>query len=216
MSAPVFTFDEAAHVYRDINGLIVPSVTQCLKAVGLISFAGIDPHVLERKRQLGTLVHKVTELYDKGENLDDYEIPPSVQEYVDGYITFRSDTGFAPTIVESRSIAEVHGMWFGMQPDRVGELNGVPHIIELKCTAQSHPAHGVQLAGYATGLYGARPSINRASVVLGPQHRRGYKFYSFDDPADYRIWVSALALTSWQQNNRIFQIEDVPERLDAV
>lgn len=212
MNNAVFTFDEAAHVYKDINGLIVPSVTQCLKAVGLISFEGINPAILERKRQLGTLVHKVTELYDKGENLDDYEIPEPVLEYVDGYITFRRDTGFTPTIVEARSISEVHGMWFGLQPDRVGELNGVPHILELKCTAQPHPVHGVQLAGYATGLFGPKPTMPRAALQLGPQFPRGYKLRPYDDPADYRTWISALALTCWQQNNKLFVAEDIPER----
>jgi hypothetical protein len=44
---PAFSFDSALHVYRDERGILVPSVTQCLKANGLISFAGINPAVLE-------------------------------------------------------------------------------------------------------------------------------------------------------------------------
>lgn len=216
MATAAFTFDQAAHVYRDDTGMIVPSVTQCLKAVGLISFNGISPAILERKRQLGTLVHKVAELYDYGEDLGEYDIPEQVLEYVEGYIMFRKDCSFTPSAIESRQIGEVYGMKFGMQPDRVGEINGIAHILELKCGAQQHPAWGWQLAGYGTGLYGPRPTLSRAALQLGPQFPRGYKIHPYDDPIDYRVWDSALFLTISQINNKLFTLEDVPERLEAV
>jgi hypothetical protein len=211
-----FTFDPEAHCYRDERGLIVPSVTQCLKSVGLVSFDGVNPQVLERKRQLGTLVHKVTELYDKGESLSDFEIPEQVWEYVQGYINFRGDCDFSPIIIETRMLGELHTMRFGMQPDRVGDINGVPHILELKCGAQEHPAWGVQLAGYGTGMYGPRPSLSRAALQLGPQFPRGYKLHPYDDPTDYQTWTCALALTIWQHNKKLFVLEDVPERLEVI
>lgn len=216
MTTAAFTFDEAAHVYRDDNGMVVPSVTQCLKAVGLISFDGINPAILERKRQLGTLVHKVTELYDRGEDLADYEIPDQVMEYARGYFTFCTDCNFVPSIVEARQLASLYGMPFGMQPDRVGEINGVPHILELKCGAQKHPAWGAQLAGYGAGLYGPRRSLARVALQLGPQFPRGYKLHPYDDPTDFRAWDSALFLTHWQLNNKLFTAENIPERLEAV
>ncbi len=214
-TAAAFSFNEQTHVYRDEGGLLLPSVTQCLKATGLISFAGIDPEVLEHKRQLGVLVHKVTQLYDQGETLSEYDIPDEILEYVTGYVTFRRDCDFSPTIIEQRMLGEVYTMRFGMQPDRVGEINGVGHILELKCGASKHPAWGTQLAGYATGLYGPRPSIARAALQLGPQFARGYRLHPYDDPADYQIWVGALALTTWQKNNNLFVIEDVPERIES-
>lgn len=210
----VFTFDETVHVYRDEGGIIVPSVTQCMKSTGLISFAGINPAVLERKRQLGTLVHKVTEMYDKGEDLSQYDIPEPVWDYVHGYVNFRNDCDFTPIVIETRMLGEVHGMRFGMQPDRVGDINGVPHILELKTGAQFHPAWGVQLAGYGTGLYGPRPTLSRVVLQLGPQLTRGYKLHPCDDPSEYQVWMCCLALTSWQNNNKLFVIEDVPERLE--
>jgi hypothetical protein len=216
MSSASFSFDQAVHAYRDERGLVVPSVTQCLKATGLISFAGINPAVLEHKRQLGTLVHKVTELYDRGEDLADYDIPDEVLEYVKGYIAFRSDCNFEPTLIETRMLGEVHSMRFGMQPDRVGDINGVPHILELKCGSQHHPSWGVQLAGYGTGLYGPRPSLARAALQLGPQFGRGYRIHPYDDPADYQVWMASLALTTWQNNHKLFVIENVPERIEAM
>lgn len=215
MATMTFTFDEAMHLYRDGDGLVVPSVTQCLKAVGLISFDGINPAVLERKRQLGTLVHKVTELYDKGESLDEFEIPDQVWEYVTGYVNFRQDSGFTPTVIEARMLGEINGMVYGMQPDRVGEIYGVLHVVELKCGAALHPAWGVQLSGYDAGMYGPKSNIPRAAVQLGPQFPRGYKLHPFDDRTDYQTWQCALALTLWQKNKGLFNTEPVPERLEA-
>jgi hypothetical protein len=211
-----FSFDQALHVYRDERGILVPSVTQCLKATGLISFAGINPAVLEHKRQLGTLVHQVTALYDQGEDLADYDIPEEIWAYVQGYLNFRADCDFTPSLVEKRMLGEVHSMRFGMQPDRVGEINGCPHILELKCGSEKHPAWGVQLAGYGTGLYGPRPTLARAALQLGPQFARGYKLHPYDDPADYQIWIASLALTTWQKNNKLLVIENVPERIEAM
>lgn len=216
MATATFTFDEAAHVYRDGTGMVVPSVTQCLKACGLVSFDGINPQVLERKRQLGTLVHKVTELYDNGEPLDEFEIPEQVWEYVTGYVNFREDCGFAPSLVEVRMLGEVNGMAYGMQPDRTGEICGLMHVIELKCGAAEHPAWGVQLAAYDMGLYGPKSKLSRAAVQLGPQFPRGYKIHAYEDRTDYQTWQCSLALTIWQKNKGLFNNEPVSERLEAV
>jgi hypothetical protein len=215
MSVP-FSFDHALHIYRDERGILVPSVTQCLKANGLISFAGINPAVLEHKRQLGTLVHQVTALHDQGEDLSEYDIPEEIWPYVQGYLTFREDCDFTPSIVETRMLGEVHSMRFGMQPDRVGKIRGQLHILELKCGSQKHPAWGIQLAGYGTGLYGPRPTLPRAALQLGPQFARGYKLHPYDEPSDYQIWMASLALTTWLKNHKLFVIENVPERIEAV
>ena len=215
MSTASFTFEAATHCYRNEHGIVVPSVTQCLNATGLISFAHVAPDILRRKQQLGTLVHRVTELYDKGEDLASYEIPDSVWEYVNGYLTFRNDTGFTPTIIEAQSLGEVHGMFFGMQPDRVGPIHGQDHILELKCGSQVSPAWAIQLAGYGTGLYGPRPTLPRVALQLGSQFPRGYHLHPFDIPSDYQTWFCSLALTSWQNNNKLFELEGIPERLEA-
>lgn len=209
-----FTFDAVKHLYFDAEGIIVPSVTQALKASGLINFDHVHPSVLERKRQLGTLVHKAAELYDHG-TIGGFDIPAEVDEYLVGYIKFRDDCGFVPTWIEQPQLGEIHGMVYGMQPDRAGMLNDELHIVELKCGAASHPAWGVQLAAYATGKYGRGTKVKRAAIQLGPQFPRGYKIHPYEDPNDYQIWACALALTIWQQNKGILTLDDIPERLIA-
>lgn len=211
MATATFTFDEVKHCYRDAEGFALPSVTQALKSVGLISLDGVPWPVLERKRQLGSLVHKVTELCDKGENLDDFEIPEVILPYLEGYVNFRNDCGFTPDLVEYRILGNIHGMVYGMTLDRTGEIDGVNHILELKCGASEHPAWGVQLAAYDLGLHG-KPTLPRVALQLGPQFARNYKLHSYTEPTDYQIWGSALATTIWKQNKGLFVIEDIPER----
>ena len=57
--AQVLTFDPEKHEYR-INGVLVPSVSQILAP--LYDFSKIPRDVLERKRQIGTAIHKAIEL----------------------------------------------------------------------------------------------------------------------------------------------------------
>ena len=218
-TATQFTFTPETHIYADANGIMRPSVSQVIKGEGLISFAGISPSVLERKRQLGTLVHKVTELYDQGEDLNEYEIPNEVWPYVEGYLNFRNDCQFDPRLIEHRVLAQVHGMWYGMCLDRRGQIDGVDHVIELKCGASEHPAWGVQLAAYCMGLdLGSTNKLKypeRAAVQLGPQFPRGYKTHPYTEQSDYTEWVNCLSSSIWKINKRLFSFENEPERMIA-
>lgn len=214
-----FVFDAASHTYHDCKGLLLPSVTQVLKAEGFINFDGIPHHILERKRQLGTLVHQATQLLDQGEELAQFVIPSEVLEYVDGYINFKNDCLFEPDpeFIEHRMIGELFRMRYGMTLDRRGNINGIRHIIELKCGASEHPAWGLQLAGYDTGVNAThgRAFDARAAVQLGPQFPRGYKIHPYEESSDYQVWMNSLANTIWKMNHRLYSPEPVPERLAA-
>jgi hypothetical protein len=211
-----FTFSPEKHIYADSNGIMRPSVSQVIKAEGLISFDGISPSVLERKRQLGTLVHKVTELYDQGEDLNEFEVPDEVWPYFEGWVNFRNDCGFEPRFIEQQMLVCVNQMWYGMKLDAEGPIDGEPTIIEKKCGSSEAPAWGVQLAGYALGKYKIiKDCPARAVVQLGPQFPRNYKRFPYRDPADYTIWLNSLANTIWKINHRIFSFENEPERMIA-
>jgi hypothetical protein len=215
-TATPFTFTEATHIYADVNGIMRPSVSQVIKGEGLISFAGISPSVLDRKRQLGTLVHKATELYDQAEDLTQYEIPGEVWPYFDGWVNFRNDCGFEPRYIEQQMLAQVHGMWYGMRLDAEGPIDGENSIVEKKCGASEHPAWGVQLAGYALGKYPTeKEKPGRVVVQLGPQFPRNYKTYTYREPSDYTVWLNSLANTIWKINKRLFSFENEPERMVA-
>lgn len=211
-----FTFDDATHTYTDEIGVVIPSVTQCLKAENFINFDAVPFNILERKRRLGTLVHQAAQMWDEGDELDAFDIPAIVFEYLDGYVNFCEDTDFTPTLIETRKIGSVYGMRYGMCPDRDGILNGEPHVLELKCGASEHAAWGLQLAAYDIGLENSalppRARRKRVALQLGPQFKRGYDLHPYEDPADYQIWLNCLANTLWKQNKRKLHLEDIPER----
>lgn len=206
-----YQFDESKHAYYSSTGLLIPSVTQILKAGGYINFDGVRVGVLERKRQLGTLVHKLTEIYDQGENLDEYEIPDVVIPYCEGWANFRVDSGFIPNRIEHRMIGEVHSMCYGMCLDVDGWMDGDYYIFEKKCGTSESPVWGLQTAAYDLGLNG-KPTARRAAVQLGPQFPRRYKLFPYSDPVDYQIWGAALAQNIWKQNHKLFTLENIPER----
>lgn len=215
MAALAFTFDAAKHLYHNAEGLVVPSVTQALKASGLINFDHVPPRVLERKRQLGTLVHQAAALYDQGVPYVEIEMPDIVAQYLEGYIMFRTDTGFTPSLIEEAQLGAIFGMVYGMTPDRAGMLNDEMHVIELKCGAAADPAWGVQLAAYVTGKFDRAANVKRAALQLGPDFSRGYKLHPYDDRSDFQVWQCSLALTIWQQNKGKLRLEGVDERLIA-
>lgn len=206
-----FTFDELSHTYRDNSGLVLPSVTQVLKDNGFINFDRVAPAVLERKRRLGTLVHQITEAFDNGEPLENFEIPEAVLPYCEGWARFRMDSQFEPTLTEHRMIGDIHGMCFGMTLDVQGWMNGEHYIIEKKCGASESPVWGLQTAAYDLGEH-KKPTCKRAAVQLGPQFKRNYKLFSYEEPTDYQIFGAALAQTIWKQNHNLFTLESIPER----
>jgi len=211
MAALAFSFDELTHTYRDASGLVLPSVTQVLKDNGFINFDRVAPAVLERKRRLGKLVHELTEAYDNGDGFENFEIPDAVMPYCEGWANFCWDSGFKPVITEHRMVGEIHRMCFGMTLDVEGELNGETYIIEKKCGATESPVWGLQTAAYDLGRF-KKPTCKRAAVQLGPQFKRNYKLFPYEEPTDYQIFAAALAQTIWKQNHNIFTLEPIPER----
>jgi hypothetical protein len=193
-------FTEDGHIYEE-KGLVVPSVTQVCESVGLYSLDGIPNGSLQFKSTLGTEAHAVTALLDRGENLDDWEIDPRVMAYVDSYREFKAVQKWTPILVEHGPfIADIHNMPVGFRLDRVGNLNGQETVAEIKCTSADLPYHGVQLAGYDLCL-GERKRV-RIVIRLQPDGKIA-KVKTYDDPAEYSIFISALSIVHWKGNKRI-------------
>jgi hypothetical protein len=101
------TFAEFSHSY-EVDGIVVPSVTQVLSLTGIDDVSGIPLHYLQRAAGIGTAVHQACELLDE-DDLDLESLDPLIQGYVLGYQRFREETGFAVDLVEHRRIADVDG-----------------------------------------------------------------------------------------------------------
>lgn len=196
MSLVAFQFDRATHQYTE-NGLVIQSVTQLIKEFGLINFDHVAPEVLERKAQLGRLVHQACHFFD--ENDCPENLHPEVAARLEAYKAFRADTGYVPEVNEFQQIGTVYGMKFGMQFDSIGKCNGIPWMVDIKNAANASPAWGIQLAAYDMAV----PGVKRTRVAVQLFADSRYKLHTFADPQDYVIFTSLLSLSNWKRNKRI-------------
>lgn len=192
-------FDSVTHVYT-VDGVAVPSVTQILKSVGIVSHDGADPERLATAAERGTLVHEATALLDRGDEVDAWDrvIGTDAEAFVMAWSTFREQSGFSPTLIEKPFACDKHGMRYAGTIDRVGQLNGAEYIIELKTSSRPQPWWGLQLMGYALALQQvARTPPRRAAVQL--KSDGSYVVHEFSDTRDSGFFLAALALESWKR-----------------
>jgi len=186
-------FDAATHTYS-FDGRIIPSVTQCLQAAGIIDFSMIPQVVLQRAAQRGTAVHRACELHDLG-TLDDSTVDVEVGAYLDGYKCFLRDTGFQPARIEQRIYHATYQ--YAGTLDRTGTLKGQLALIDFK-TGIMLDGHRAQLAAYTMALPMPRRYRRFGLQLTG---EGGYKIHEFpirDLALDFNIFLGALAVTKQQ------------------
>lgn len=134
-------FIEEGHIYL-YNGVILPSASEIMEPVSKLKYDGIPRKILEVAAIRGTAVHKAVEDYENGLEpiLDD-----ETKYYFDSYKTFKNKGRML--VLESEQKL-CNGTYAGTI-DMVGEVDGKPAIIDLKCTAEiNEKLLAVQLALY--------------------------------------------------------------------
>jgi hypothetical protein len=204
-----YAFDEVTHAYA-LGGRCVPSVTRVLDHAGLVSYDMVRKDILDRKSNLGTLVHRACEYYDQGD-LDwsyfdaDNPADQDVKGRLQAWASFRADTGFAPRLIEERYIAIFNGMSYGLTVDRLGFMRGTEAVVEIKNAASVEPWWAIQLAGYALGVPDVDGSVGprslfarrrRMVVQLFPDGR--YKKYDFTEYQDAEVFSWTLGIAHWK------------------
>jgi hypothetical protein len=200
-------FDEATHSYA-MEGRSVPSVTRVLDHAGLVSYDMVKREILERKSTIGTLVHTATHYYDIGD-LDWSSLDEHTKGRTEAWVSFRTDTGFVPRIIEEPYIATIHGMNYGLKIDREGLMHGQEAIVEIKNAATAEAWWAIQTAGYALGVPDGKLKNNsprtlfarrrRLAVQLFPDGR--YKKHDFTDFQDAEVFISSLHIALWKLNH---------------
>jgi len=97
-------FNAGRHEYSD-NGIIIPSVTQILKAAGVFD----DRFYNEEARERGSAVHELCERYSNGERHDKRGRLLASIEYVNAFAAWQADTMAYALVTESI----VHGSYNG-------------------------------------------------------------------------------------------------------
>jgi hypothetical protein len=176
----MLTFEEQGHVYR-WNGTIVPSVTSILKPIS--GMDQIPEFRLEPARRRGNYVHRMTQLYDEG-RLD--EATMARTEYDCEWFE-----------IEKMGYSEQFG--FAGTWDRLGLVNTLPSLIDVKTALEDSPSWGVQTAAYRQILIERAPSaalLERMTVQLAPDGT--YQLIPWNDPHDWNVFLSLLTIRNWR------------------
>lgn len=190
MSVIVPEFDEATHTYR-VDGRVVASVTQILKAVYPDVYAGIPEKILERKALLGTAVHKVIELY-LGKRLDFESLHTEVQPYFESWLSWWCDHEHGTFKSEQRFYYPA--MDYTGTEDFEGELDGDDWDIDWKITTHELGTHRLQMAGYT------HPKLDL-------KRRRGALYLRDDGSvAVLKEYTDVKDLNDWMATVRVFNI----------
>lgn len=187
-----FTFDAPSHIYR-LDGKIIPSVTQILAP--LVDYSMINPAVMAAAQELGTMVHLTTELFDLG-TLDESDLDPILQPYLDAWKKFRAECDFVPSTIEERMYHPTF-RYCGTS-DRTGMVRGKKSVVDIKKMMSLGPVIGLQLAAYQQlhNLSGAGVT-DRYALGLRPDGT--YRLQKYNDPSDLAAFMSLLTIKNWKE-----------------
>ncbi|MDN7658479.1 hypothetical protein [Burkholderia cenocepacia] len=187
-------FDEAEHTYT-VAGRRVPSVTQILAP--LVDYSMVPRETLERGRQLGSAVHRMTELYDL-DDLDMDSLADELRPYLTAWIKFRAETGFVPETIEKRMFHP--SLRFAGTPDRSGLISGRRAVIDIKKMLTLGPVIGLQLAAYRE-LFAKNGTVVEDRYGLGLRADGTYRLVPYTDKSDWPVFLSLLTLRNWKEKH---------------
>ena len=213
-AADGLTFEEEGHIYK-LNGQRVISLTQILDAAGLVDYSGVNPDVLKAKAQLGTKVHEFTLWSDQDDlELEDLKPYPNYYNRVLGWRQFREDFKFIPDMqaAEQPCAVKVNGMLYAMTIDRLGMMDGVPAIVEIKNCCDREPSHQIQTAAQALPMNEffkdkGGPCKRFAVYLLDKPNRSGRCYFCqpHEDRLDEKIFLACLMLVHYRLNNKLLK-----------
>lgn len=191
MPIPHVEFDPEKHIYR-LDGVIIPSVSEIIAP--LYDHSGIPAKHLENARERGLAVDIACQFDDEGD-LDEGSLDPETASYVEGWRKFRREWEFKPLLIQKPMSHAIHGMAYGMTPDRIGhgKMAEGEIVVDIKCTAAVERPQRIQLAGYAAPFDGPR-----FVVQLFPKN---YKLHDFAKTAkrDDGMFVCCLSMNYWKR-----------------
>jgi len=185
------------HVYRK-DGVIVPGVTTVMG--NLHDYGCVPQWALEYASERGRNVHTGSAIIDRGQEIG--SIDPRCEPYLDAWKLFTQREKPEWAVVEQMLFDPVRR--FAGEPDRAGWVFDGYNIIDIKCTVDAHPAHGVQLAAYQLLCEAAAhfdSGSGRFVVQLKPDGK--YVVHQYKDPMDTVTFLSCLAVYNWKERNRV-------------
>lgn len=186
------TFNEATHTYR-FNGQVVPGVTGILKPV--TDYESVPADILLAASEFGTAVHMACELDDKGE-LDESALDPALAPYLAGWRQFSADYQVRWQLIEKPVYHPL--LRYAGTPDRIGLVNGIGTVVDIKSTAQLYPSVGPQLAAYqAANASDPKTPATMQRMAVRLKDDGTYEAKAYTDPIDWPVFCSLLTVRNW-------------------
>lgn len=193
-------FDPVEHSYT-VGAQRVPGVTAVLSP--LVDFSMVPKAVLERAQQLGTAVHRMTELFDL-DDLDEDSLSDELLPFLTAWRKFRAETGFVPELIEQRF--HHPALRFAGTLDRTGLIGGRRAVIDIKKMLRLGPVIGIQLAAYQELC-----RVNGVEVLdrygLGLRADGTYRLQPFKDKGDWPVFLSLLTLRNWRDKHGVVEVQ---------
>lgn len=200
-----FSLEEDTHLYRNGRGIPRPSVIEVLRSVGIFDYSRVDPEALERKRKIGSKLHRWTEYYDRQRTEPEAMLmSPEEAGYFSAWKLFRQESKIVFTEIGEPLMRAVVGVELGGRPDRVGSIQGKRCVLDLKTCTSPHPGWALQLALYEMLVTGLPRCgyLERIAVQLFPDGR--YTTHSYQNSSDAGAALSIVMLAAWKQNNGLY------------
>jgi len=181
-----------------VGGARVPSVTEVLSIAGLVNFDGVPANLLASAAERGRAAHRITQLYDQGEDPKQAPNYGALEPYLAAYLKFRADVQFEPLFIEQLVVSQTYrfaGTFDRLGTARAGEL----WLIDLKTSASISSWVGLQLAGYEIGLreeLGQQDPIKRFALRLLLDG--SYRLVPFADRSDHHDFLACTRIAHWR------------------
>jgi hypothetical protein len=163
--------------YKTDDGGFVPSVTTILEAYpkgaayyNWLKEAGKDAdEIRDEAGRRGSVVHKLTEDYDTGEEVQlvnpNGSIDYKLNEWAmfERYVEFRKRFQFVTDCIELNIISQDLG--YAGTIDRVINMNGERILLDIKTSNAIYPSYWLQLAAYRALLYSAGIEVDKVAIL---------------------------------------------------
>ena len=157
-----FLFDEGTHTYT-LDGVVIPSVTEICAPITYGKYPPVG--VVQQAAARGTRVHELCALYDMDALPD--EIETELVGYVKAWAAFCRDYKPIWAHIELPLYGEIDpGQPFAGTLDRIGEIDGLTRVVDIKTTASLDRPAKVALCAQING-YEWLADLNNINVYGG-------------------------------------------------
>lgn len=204
-------FDEARHRYTR-GGIVLPSVTRVLRAMGMSPFGTSPPAVISPKMQVGTWIHDMMKLYFNG-TLDSEKLSPPMRDILDVTMAWMKEQNLAAYVVEKPLAHSL--FWYAGKPDVVCRDFPKDQIIVIDWKwGVPKPIDILQLGGYCEMVrdcYGFRQGevigipVYIRDLLAGKEPRR---IRGKEMENAIAVFLSAHACYKWRLAHGLISSED--------